>query len=137
MPSSSHSDSSDPRSWLGYAHADLLLAESAPPSGVYLELLCFHAQQAAEKALKAVLLARTGAPPPQTHDVILLIDLAERAGAGASPLSAEAAQALTQYAVITRYPADLGDVDEAEWQAAVADARAVVEWAAEQVAGRP
>lgn len=41
--------------WIAHARGDL--AEAPPPFGVPLELLCFHAQQAAEKALKAVLLS--------------------------------------------------------------------------------
>lgn len=47
---------------------------------------------------------------------------------------AVSAQSLTQYAVITRYPADLGEVGEQEWPQAIARARAVVEWAQAQVA---
>jgi HEPN domain-containing protein len=39
-----------------------------------LEGLCFHAQQAAEKALKAVLIAK-GIPPPKTHNIRILLDL--------------------------------------------------------------
>ncbi len=128
----SHTDSGDPGAWLGYARADLLLAETPPPTGVFLELLCFHAQQAAEKALKAVILSPTGTPPPRTHDVILLLDLAR--AVSEAPIDALAAQGLTQYAVITRYPADLGEVDHAEWRRAVADARAVVERAAAHLA---
>jgi hypothetical protein len=31
-----------------------MLASHSPPEGVFLEDLCFHAQQAAEKAIKAV-----------------------------------------------------------------------------------
>ena len=133
MSSAGRPDSLNPRAWLEHARGDLLLAGTTPPPGVPLELLCFHAQQAAEKALKTVLLTRTGEPPRRTHDLILLTDLVRSSGAPAPPLGAEAAQALTQYAVLTRYPADLGDVDEAEWRQAVADARAVVEWAADQV----
>ena len=47
----------DPREWLNRARSNLVQAEQVRP-GVYLEDLCFQAQQAAEKALKALLLAR-------------------------------------------------------------------------------
>jgi HEPN domain-containing protein len=40
--------------WLTRARSDLSLASVPPPSGVLYEDLCFHAQQAAEKAIKAV-----------------------------------------------------------------------------------
>jgi HEPN domain-containing protein len=44
----------NPRGWLARAHNNLLLAESGRQRGVFLEDLCFEAQQAAKKALKAV-----------------------------------------------------------------------------------
>lgn len=97
-------------------------------------MLAYHAQQAAEKALKAVLLHATRETPPRTHDVVLLCDLAREAG-HAPPVDAAAAQRLTEYAVLTRYPADLGEIDEPERERAVADARDVVEWA-ERVVGK-
>lgn len=40
--------------WLARAKGDLALAGGELPDGAFLEDLCFHAQQAAEKALKAV-----------------------------------------------------------------------------------
>ena len=48
--------------WLRYAKADLALAQVPLPAGGLYELLCFHAQQAAEKSLKAVLMRRTFGP---------------------------------------------------------------------------
>ncbi len=44
-----------PLEWLNRARSDLELARSLKPD-VYLEDLCFHAQQAAEKAIKALLI---------------------------------------------------------------------------------
>jgi HEPN domain-containing protein len=40
--------------WLSRARGDLALARAPLPQGGYLDDLCYHAQQAAEKALKAV-----------------------------------------------------------------------------------
>ena len=40
--------------WLARAKSDLAIAKAPLPEGVNYEDLCFHAQQAAEKALKAV-----------------------------------------------------------------------------------
>ena len=126
----------DPAEWLRYARADLILAKTPPPDGVLLELLCYHAQQAAEKALKAVILHLTREEAAYTHNLRRLMRDVRDAGAPESPpLTAEAAALLTQYALLSRYPADLGEVDEAEWQQAVADARAVVAWAERTVAG--
>ena len=41
------------RGCLIYATSDLLLAGIEAPEGVLLDALCYHAQQAAEKALKS------------------------------------------------------------------------------------
>lgn len=45
----------DPEEWLNRARSNLIQAGAHQP-GVYLEDLCFQTQQAAEKALKALLL---------------------------------------------------------------------------------
>ncbi len=60
--------------WLRYAHSDLELARVGRPAEVLFEGLCFHAQQAAEKAIKALLIAE-GVPPPRTHNIRTLLDL--------------------------------------------------------------
>lgn len=39
--------------WLARAKGDLALASAPLPPGAFYEDLCFHAQQAAEKAIKA------------------------------------------------------------------------------------
>lgn len=43
-----------PQDWLARAKGDLALARLPLPQNAFYEDLCFHAQQAAEKALKAV-----------------------------------------------------------------------------------
>ncbi|MEJ5376514.1 MAG: HEPN domain-containing protein [bacterium] len=43
-----------PAEWLMLARADLALAKAPLPPGAVYEDLCFHAQQAAEKALKGM-----------------------------------------------------------------------------------
>jgi transposase InsO family protein len=47
----------DPREWLNRAQSNLIQAREQKP-GVHLEDLCFQAEQATEKAIKAVLLHR-------------------------------------------------------------------------------
>lgn len=66
-------DPDTPEAWLAFAHSDLALAAATVP-GVMRENLCFHAQQAAEKSLKAVLIARK-VVFPKTHSIKLLIEL--------------------------------------------------------------
>ncbi|MBI3799108.1 MAG: HEPN domain-containing protein [Deltaproteobacteria bacterium] len=53
----------DPREWLNRARSNLSRAKAKTPD-IYLEDLCFDAQQAAEKAIKAVLL-KQGVSFPQ------------------------------------------------------------------------
>ena len=47
-------DPTDPRVWLARAQSNLKLAQLGHQAGIFLEDLCFEAQQAAEKALKAI-----------------------------------------------------------------------------------
>lgn len=60
-------DPGTPADWLRHARSDLALSRAAV-EGVLYENLCFHAQQAAEKGVKAVLVA--GAITfPRTHNL--------------------------------------------------------------------
>jgi HEPN domain-containing protein len=64
-------------------------------------VLGFHAQQAVEKALKAVLAARLIEYPP-THNLSVLVDLVARAGI-APPPDAESLPRLTPFGAAFRY----------------------------------
>jgi HEPN domain-containing protein len=99
--------------------------------GVYLEDLCFDAQQAAEKALKAVFI-RNGWRFPYTHDVGRLIGLLERNGLKV-PKYIRRADGLTRFAVESRYPGLSGPVTMRAYRASVRTAEAVVRWAERQV----
>ena len=113
--------------WMAFARGDLALAGVTPPRGVPLALICFHAQQAAEKALKAVLVFH-GAEVPRIHDIVVLIDLVE--ALVLVPPSLHAAGDLSAYATRSRYPGDSEPVMRAELARAVRLARDVVEAAA-------
>ncbi len=73
MPHEVHFSGS-PADWLRYARSDLELSRTMRQAEVMFEGLCFHAQQAAEKALKAALISK-GVPPPKTHNIRTLLDL--------------------------------------------------------------
>lgn len=113
--------------WLRYARADLALARVPLPQGGLYELLCFHAQQAAEKSVKAVLLHYGGIEPPRTHHLEHLIDLLPAYVARTTVLSQSAR--LTVYGTATRYPSDAEPVSIEEYQEALCLAEAVVAWA--------
>jgi HEPN domain-containing protein len=118
----------DPREWLNRARSNLAKARIASQSDVvYLEDLCFDAQQAAEKAIKAVLIARQ-VEFPYVHDLAELLDLVERSGQGVPGRVRDAAR-ITRYAVVTRYPGVLDAVTEQDYEEAIAIATAVVHWA--------
>ena len=116
----------DPREWLNPARSNLARAKVLV-SGVYLEDLCFDAQQACEKAIKAVMMGR-GIDFPYIHDLARLLMTLETHGEPIPEAIRQAAK-LTQYALHTRYPGFEEPVSEPEHQEAVAIAEAVVRWA--------
>ena len=59
------------KEWLGDARGDLALATINKTRSMRYAHLCFHAQQAAEKSLKAVYLA-LDLSLPKTHDLAYL-----------------------------------------------------------------
>lgn len=108
----------DPREWLNRARSSLAKARGASETPeVYLEDLCFDAQQAAEKAVKAVLI-RLGARFPYVHDLAQLLALVELAGQRI-PESIRRAAGLSDYAVETRYPGLSEPVTWPEYEEAV------------------
>ena len=120
----------DPREWINRARSNLIRAANRVP-GVYLEDLCFDAQQAAEKAIKALLIGR-GVEFPYVHDLGLLLTLLEDAGE-IVPEAVRQAEKLNPYSTATRYPDLAHPVSEQEYADAIAIAEAVVEWAQARV----
>ncbi|MDT8300017.1 MAG: HEPN domain-containing protein [Sedimentisphaerales bacterium] len=125
MPPKGHFSGS-PADWLRYSRSDLELARTIRTAEVMFEVLCFHAQQAAEKALKAVLIAKD-VPPPKTHNIRTLLDLLPEEII--VPEEIEDAASLSDYAVTSRYPGDFEPVNEEEYKEAVRLAATVVLWA--------
>ena len=115
-----------PREWIRYAEADLDLARMPLSRRGLYEHLCFHAQQAAEKSLKAVLV-HLGIDFPATHNLQRLIDLLPEEVARTAPLLAAAR--LTAYAVSSRYPSEEEAVQEEEYHDSLHVAETVLEWA--------
>ena len=116
----------DPREWLNRARGNLAKAKVPVPGG-YLEDLCFDAQQASEKAIKALLIARQ-INFPYTHDLSRLLTVLEAHGVSI-PDAIRQAEELTHYAVDARYPGFEEPVSEPEYQEAISIAEAVVRWA--------
>lgn len=117
-----------PSEWLAHAASDLSLARLAKTRQEILPAqVCFHAQQAAEKALKAVLLHQR-IEFPLIHDIEELLELAKAAGLALPPTVTEAG-ALTPYAVEARYPGQLEEVTPTDLDEAVHLAGQVLAWA--------
>ncbi len=99
------------REWLNKADEDYRVAErelaAEPPA---FAAVCFHAQQAVEKAMKA-LLVDFGADFPRTHDLKFLLDLIK----GKTPVFNNLEEALVNLsvsAVEVRYPGSKPDRHE-------------------------
>ena len=120
-----------PSDWLRRARSDLALAKVPLPTGVFYEDLCFHAQQAAEKAIKAVYRARKH-EFRYTHDVAELLGGLEKRGISIPKPLREAVD-LTDFALQTRYPGPAEPVLEDQYHRAIALAEQVVAWAGELV----
>lgn len=119
-----------PEDWLRRAHSDLAIARIPQSADILPEDLCFHAQQAAEKALKAVLIANS-TPFPRTHNITRLLELIPEDRV--IPQRVQEAVILTDYAVASRYPGAYEPVEDKELLEALAMAEAVVTWAEGEV----
>lgn len=118
----------EPREWLNRANSDLTIAKSHLED-VYLEDLCYHAQQCVEKSFKAVLLSKQGMFS-YTHDLAALASHIQATGIEV-PDCFHSAVRLTRYAVQTRYPGIEEPVSEEQWQFSIESAGAILKWAEE------
>jgi HEPN domain-containing protein len=113
--------------WLTRAKGDLAIARAPLPEGAFYEDLCFHAQQAAEKALKGVY-QHHGWTFRYTHDLEELITGLKEKGLDLPPDVVEA-DALTGFAWEARYPGLSEPVTYDEYKEALQQAETVVSWA--------
>ncbi len=121
----------DPREWLNRAKSSLAAAGAAA-SDIYPEDLCFAAQQAAEKAIKAVLI-RHRVLFPYVHDLKRLLNVLASHGLRI-PKYVWLAEELTPFAVEARYPGHAPPVTTRQYQRALRIAKRVVQWAEKEVA---
>lgn len=99
--------------WLRKADHDLLnIQNNLAAKDIPWDTVCFHAQQAAEKVLKAFLVVR-GRDLPKTHDLVALLTLCVECDADLAALESDCRK-LTVYGVAARYPDDLFEPDEAD-----------------------
>ncbi len=121
-----------PADWLRHARSDLALAQVSRPVETLLVALCFHAQQAAEKAIKAVLLQEESKASGPYNIRALLEQLPDDID---FPSDVANAAELTEFAVEARYSGAIEEVSDTEYSRAVSLAMAVVRWAETQIKG--
>ena len=118
--------------WLRRAKSDLHLGKAGMKTkDVLFEDACFHAQQCAEKALKAFLLY-LDVDFPKTHTLEVLLDLLKNNGIQI-PQNVDESFELSQYAVQTRYPGEWEPVTKEETQGALERAALVLHWVNTQI----
>lgn len=123
------------KAWLTKARRDLdsarRLSEGDPP---YRDTATYHCQQAAEKALKALLTASEVAFP-RTHDLTVLVGLVAARHPELAGLD-DAAIILTPYATLFRYPSTIVEPDDEDMRQAIQLAVDLLEAVERQLAGR-
>jgi HEPN domain-containing protein len=99
------------RAWLAKADNDILnIQNNLAAERVPWDTVCFHAQQAAEKTLKAVLLFHE-LPASRTHDLVILLMECVAVQPSLSDLEPDC-QMFVPFAVEVRYPGDLPEPEE-------------------------
>lgn len=120
----------DVRAWLDYAAVDL---EAARTLFRYhrpqpYEIICYHCQQAAEKALKALYICfDLPGGVPRKHDLSFLLNQMQHK-VGIPRELRQQADALSVYGVISRYPNEI-EVDERRTVLALKQAESILGWA--------
>ena len=89
--------------WLEMAERDLKASKILLENSL-LEVALFHAQQAVEKALKA-LIAYYGFEAPRSHNIDRLLSFLEGIGVDTDLIRRLQPERLTKFSIIGRYPA--------------------------------
>jgi HEPN domain-containing protein len=114
-------DPRDPQAWVARAEEDYVLARLALRQKVPLTYgATFHAQQCAEKYLKALLVAQR-LRFPRTHDLAALSDLCRQSGIDIR-IEPDTLERLAAYAVEVRYPGEYPSLDDAREAVRIAQA---------------
>ncbi len=121
--------------WLNRAKSNLAKAKTGRDNpDIYLEDLCFDAQQAIEKSLKAFLIFLK-IDFPKTHSIGDLLTLLIQNKIVVSDKIKESAR-ISYYAVTTRYPGDWEPVASTDYEYTVNMAEKVFYWVQEELIKR-
>ncbi|MCX6150892.1 MAG: HEPN domain-containing protein [Ignavibacteriales bacterium] len=114
--------------WLNRAKSNVTIARlNSNKDLIFYEDLCFEAEQAVEKALKALCIL-FDIKFPRTHNIQHLVELIENINFK-FPEELLAIKELTEYSVETRYPGEYESVSEEEYNRAINLSTKFVEFA--------
>ena len=111
-------------SWMNRARSSFELAKTKNSDLVYYEDLCFQLQQAAEKAIKGMLIYYN-VEPQYTHDIGILL---EKLQAYVNIDEIKETIKLTKYAVQTRYPGIYDDITKEDYEESITIVNKCLEW---------
>lgn len=113
--------------WFKKAEDDLIVArhlyEDLYPKQI--EIICYHAQQTIEKALKGFLIYND-IEAPKTHDLVALCRMCSKIDSTFKEITDDCA-VLTLYSSITRYPNEI-EMDENEAANAIVKAQTIYDF---------
>ena len=125
---------SDVKTWLEFADYDLKTARWEAKGKIYTSA-CYSCQQAAEKALKALILAKQGRIP-KLHNLDRLITTIKSFQVDTFSIEDEARE-LDQYYITTRYPGQYGGPEglynEEDAKKAIIAAKNILQFVKKQV----
>ena len=115
--------------WLEFANADMetadFLYEKQYPR--QLEIICYHCQQAGEKAIKALYIAKEiPGGIPRKHDLWFLLEQMKNIVDIPESIY-DAAEKLDPYAIVFRYPGE-NRVDDYRAKQAIGLAKTIINW---------
>ena len=125
------------KEWLSFAKMDFESAKyllSAPFYPRPLNVVCYHCQQAAEKAVKALIIYfGSQGGMPKLHDIAFLLNqvkniVEEKSGLKLDSDLVEIADTLTKYGITSRYPNDEMDIDERKTKQAIVGSEKILIW---------
>jgi HEPN domain-containing protein len=122
------------KEWLRYAKSDLHTAKHMFHDVIpkEIEISCYHAQQCAEKSLKAYLILKD-IEPPRLHDLVELNQLCTELEPSFSILQRHCVL-LNPYGVHVRYPNELA-VDDELTNSALDTAQLIFDFCTEKIEG--
>jgi HEPN domain-containing protein len=112
-------------SWIERAKSSLEFAQAKIIKHIHYEDLCFQLQQAAEKALKGLLIYYEF-EPEFTHNIEIL--LKELKKFIEIPENIKEAAQLTNYAIQTRYPGEYEEITKEEYENSVKITNTCLDW---------